>query len=1572
MARSSALQTGPLEPAVTRVVAPRRRTTVGRATTHGGRPTDFTQWIFVFILALVGLTPLSLSGGWPSSLMSVAAEETAASPRTIQDSGEQGARSPASESGVRLATFDIDATPGVGMWMAYDPVRRVDELGLRCRGIVLLGAGDPIVLCAVDWIGIGNEGHDRFRAVLAAAAGTDPSRVAVHTLHQHDAPRFDASAEQLLIEAGVSDLGFYQSGLARDVLQRLSVAVQQSLTTAVPVESFGYGVAKVAEVASNRRLLGPDGKVRATRFTATRDAALRAEPEGVIDPELTSLVFYHQEQPVAVLSYYACHPQSYYRTGVPSPDFPGIARFMQSQDVPSALPVHFNGAGGNLGAGKYNDGSPSNRLVLAGRLAAGMRAAREQAQRLPLTPELIGWQVEPVHLPVAEHLDAAALRRNLPQWKPTDFFGSPDRLAFWLRAQSGQPIELSCLRVGPVRVLHMPGELFVEYQLAAKALRPDLTVAMAAYGDYAPGYIGTARAYAEGGYETEPRSSNVGPGAEAVLMAGIERLLSDEPVAPDYGAQLPRIAPLEPDRALDSFAVAAGFALQQTAAEPLVSSPVAMQWDENGDLYVCEMRGYSERRDERLSRITRLRDLDGDGVYDQSQVFVDELAWPTALFPYNGGWYVVDAPDVWYFQDTDGDGRADRREVVLTGLGTSNVQGLANSFRWGLDNRLHLACSSNGGRVYRPQDGPAAAVELRGSDLALDPRSGQWSLTPGAAQHGMAFDDWGRKFVCSNSDHLQQVLYEPRYMERQPRLVPGPVRLSIAADGPQAEVFRISPVEPWRILRTRLRVSGVVGGPIEGGGRAAGYFTGATGVNLYRGDAYPDEWRDSSGQQLVAVVGDVGGNLIHRKRLQRAGVTMVGRRMDAESEWVASRDIWFRPAQFENGPDGTVHVIDVYREVIEHPHSLPPEIKQHLDLDSGRDRGRLYRIVPSGFQQRPTPQLGNQSPLQWIETLGHANAWHRETAARLLYQHAATDHATTETLRRPLERLLAECPTAVGRLHALYALLGQGLLSVDSLLLAVRDSHPQVRRHAVRLSEGLWASRWSQPQTAAAGGAGPGADAAKHGELWAACLALADDPDPEVRYQLAFSLGEFWPGNMASEPGTGTPLGTGKGTPLGTGKGLGFEDEAVLAALWRIAQQGADDGWVQTAVLSSLGPQTGEFLSRTLAAAKGETLPAAWSVRLVDLVVAEGDAERMWQLLGRLRESESPLDPAWLPVVQPLWRAVGGQTGGGGTTTDPGRRSATATWLEQLQQAASEQASEALRGFTVEAVAGLPTKDQLAGLQAALERLAWVEPDWAIPVLLEGILPAQPVEVQLAAVQGLARIGEPRIVAAYLEHWPSFSPRLRAAVWETLFADPPSVAATFAAVRDGRLSAEELPLERLQAVASRGSDELRAEAAGLLAARQRQDLEPLIDRYRQELGTGGDRVRGQALFRDHCAGCHRLNDYGYELGPSLAGVRHKGADFVLVHVLDPNREVNPLYFNYLALMEDGRTTTGMVVDESATRLTLQRADGVRETLSRAEMQELRNTGRSLMPEGLEKSLAPAQMRDLLWYLMDSP
>lgn len=430
---------------------------------------------------------------------------------------------------IRLSTFDIDVTPPVGTHLSYDPEINKWDLGLRAKGIVLSGSGLPIVLCAVDWLAISNEGMDQFKNALAAAAGTTPQRVTVNVLHQHDAPRYDPGAEQVLLEAGI-DPGFihpthFDGNFPRKALQDLIAAVRKSLEKSQPVTHLGLGKSIVYKVASNRNIYGPDGKVRTTRMSTTRDSATRAEPEGLIDPELSLVSFWNGSKAVAVISYYATHPQSYYRTGVVNPDFPGIARFNRQLAEPEALHIHFNGAGGNIAAGKYNDGSMKNRKIFADRLELAMKQAWEATTRQELKAGDIGWTVVPVSLPPAKHL--AQLKKEIASGPARlhENNGNAGKMAWLRRVEAGVKLDVACLKLKNARILYMPGELFIEYQLAAKARRPELFVAMAAYGDLGPGYIGTTDAYKKGGYEVSDLASNVSPEVEGVLMKAIYQLL---------------------------------------------------------------------------------------------------------------------------------------------------------------------------------------------------------------------------------------------------------------------------------------------------------------------------------------------------------------------------------------------------------------------------------------------------------------------------------------------------------------------------------------------------------------------------------------------------------------------------------------------------------------------------------------------------------------------------------------------------------------------------------------------------------------------------------------------------------------------------------------------------------------------------------------------------------------------------------------------------------------------------------------------------------------------------------------
>ena len=435
--------------------------------------------------------------------------------------GKVPASSTENES-LQISVFDIDATPPPGTQLTYQAMEKVWDLGLRARGVVLSGSGSPVVLVAIDWIGIANGGQDVFKKVLAEAAGTLPERVVVHTLHQHDAPICDFTSEKILEDAGV-DPGCFDGTYAREFLSDLQDAVSNSMKDAKNVTHITLGEAPVYEVASNRRILDAEGKVRASRSSSCRNPELIALPEGVIDPMVSVVGFWEDDNPVAVLSFYATHPQSYYLTKVAGPDFPGVARFYRQLDLPEALHVHFNGAGGNVAAGKYNDGSPKMRDILGQRMADGMKRALENGKKIEITSGMADWETCPVALPAATHV--ADIEKKI---KDTDLAfnflpNNMGKLAWYKRSQEGRTIDLGCLTLGDARVLFMPGELFVEYQLAAKKMRPDLFVAMAAYGDYGPFYIGTREAYSQGGYEinTSPVTSEV----ESVLMDGMRKLL---------------------------------------------------------------------------------------------------------------------------------------------------------------------------------------------------------------------------------------------------------------------------------------------------------------------------------------------------------------------------------------------------------------------------------------------------------------------------------------------------------------------------------------------------------------------------------------------------------------------------------------------------------------------------------------------------------------------------------------------------------------------------------------------------------------------------------------------------------------------------------------------------------------------------------------------------------------------------------------------------------------------------------------------------------------------------------------
>ncbi len=416
--------------------------------------------------------------------------------------------------------------------------------------------------------------------------------------------------------------------------------------------------------------------------------------------------------------------------------------------------------------------------------------------------------------------------------------------------------------------------------------------------------------------------------------------------------RLPSIAPTPAREAAKTFRVLDGFRMDLLAAEPLV----AMTYDENGRAYVCEMRDYpytdkahhqrnqENPTDEAIGAVRMLEDTDGDGVFDRSTMFADGLSWPTGIACWKGGVFVAATPDLWYLKDTDGDGKADVRIKVFTGFRKFNVQAVMNNLVWGLDNQIHGAGGSNGGQI-RPGDKPKAKpLLMTRNDFRFDPVMEQFELLSGGARFGGTFDDWGHRFLCDIRNPAQHIVLPQRYLARNSYLAAGSPLHDMAESGDQLPVYRISQPELWRVLRAKrwagerdivMPRSELVG---------AGVVTSSSGITSYRGAAYPENYRGN------VFVCECAGNLLYRLQVTPDGPTFKAARVDGQAEMVASTDNWFRPVNFVNAPDGTLHVMDMYRENIEHPWSIPDDIHAALDLENGRERGRLWRLTPPNFK----------------------------------------------------------------------------------------------------------------------------------------------------------------------------------------------------------------------------------------------------------------------------------------------------------------------------------------------------------------------------------------------------------------------------------------------------------------------------------------------------------------------------------------------------------------------------------------------------------------------------------------------
>lgn len=490
--------------------------------------------------------------------------------------------------------------------------------------------------------------------------------------------------------------------------------------------------------------------------------------------------------------------------------------------------------------------------------------------------------------------------------------------------------------------------------------------------------------------------------------------------------------------------------IECVASEPDVLDPVAVTWDEDGRMFVVEMRDYP--LGPAGGAVRRLTDDDHDGRYENATIFADNLPFPNSALAYNGGLLVTAAPDIWFLKDNDGDGVADERRIVLTGFGEGNQQLRVNGLLWGLDNWIYAANGRSDGAVRRPEDPQEKAVPLRRHDLRFKPDGSAFEPVAGFSQFGICQDDWGNRFISWNTVPIRHVVLEDRYLTRNPHLAATSTEASIADRD-----LRIFPIVPkQQRFNTEVIDS----------------WNASCGLSIYRADKLP-------GYNGDAFVCESVTSLVHRMLLEPRGPTFVAHRADEGIEFLASTDLWFRAVNLATGPDGALYVVDFAREWVEHPDFVPKEMRASVDWRNGDTLGRIWRIRPKEWRAEPQMKLSRLTPPELVSLLDHSNAWWRIQAQRLLVTRA--DAGTVA----PLKTLARSASTPQGRIHALWTLEGVRGLEKDTLLPALKDTDGRVRRQAVLLCE----PRASDP------------------EIAAALAPLVDDQDTMVRFQLAATAG---------------------------------------------------------------------------------------------------------------------------------------------------------------------------------------------------------------------------------------------------------------------------------------------------------------------------------------------------------------------------------------------------------------------------------------------------------------------------------
>lgn len=965
---------------------------------------------------------------------------------------------------------------------------------------------------------------------------------------------------------------------------------------------------------------------------------------------------------------------------------------------------------------------------------------------------------------------------------------------------------------------------------------------------------------------------------------------------------------------LQTFHVNDDVKVELFASEPEVTSPVEMVFDENGRIYVAEMLDYPADPPPGKPARSRIRllETDAEGKITRSSIFADHVLEVSGIMPYKGGLIVTSAPDILFMKDTDGDGKADVREVLYTGFPKVDPEARITNPRLGIDNWIYCSNDGQEAAIRSPKHPERPAISVGGADFRFRLDRDLAEPASGPAQFGSTFDEWGNRFISQNTMHVRQVVVPMNYLTRSPYLDAGAPAEDISDHGrPSGRMYPLTGPQAWRVERTRLRQQRYHENnldnvrPLDASTElVSGWFTAATGGTVYSGDELPEKYRGN------LFTGDVSGNLIHRDILRQQGILFAASRAPEEMqrEFLASTDPWFRPCNFANAPDGDLYFLDIYREIIETPESIPEAIKKTLNFWRGDTMGRIYRIVPKNAPARRNlkPNLGSASVVELVKDLGNANGWHRDTAHRLLVERQ--DAAAVPLLKD----VLASSDNPVARIHALWVLEGLSALDAPTVLKALHDAHPRVREHAVRVAEELI----------------PTSKEVQH-----ALLGMTGDSDERVQFQLAFTLGQIGGG--------------------------------VTDALVKLAAQHGEDRWFRTAILSSVHDSPTQLFDGLMA--KKQLLNDREFVsQLAALIGAKHNPAEIVHFLKALPALKQP--DAALSGLSRGFRLAGLKT-----IQAPAAEVLMAKYLNSPSDAVQKAAWETARylampglvqkAFAQVSAAGLDSKTRLHAI-----RVLRSAPYSSAGPVLRRILESQPgSELQSAAIESMSTFDDPDVASALISNWKSYDPEARRKALDALLNQRERVPILVAALEQHQLELNAVDAAGRARLMQNSDSAIRDRARHLFQS-DSSDRMKLVQDYQGVLKMAGDPARGKTKFEEVCGKCHLPRRQGGRVGPDLSGVSSKSKEELLTSILNPSYAIEPRFTNYIITTKDGGLHDGIIANETPGTITLRGGSEEDETLLRANISEMRASNVSLMPEDLEKSLSRQDIADVISYL----